>query len=42
LIQRNSATFVPAAIDLRNVALSAPYFHTGQVWSLKEAVGIVT
>jgi cytochrome c peroxidase len=26
---------------LRNVALRAPYFHTGQVWSLKEAVGIM-
>ncbi len=31
--------YVFRAAPLRNVALRAPYFHSGQVWSLKEAVG---
>ena len=26
---------------LRNIALTAPYFHTGQVWSLKVAVAVM-
>ncbi len=26
---------------LRNIALTAPYFHTGQVWDLKEAVAVM-
>lgn len=26
---------------LRNIALTAPYFHTGVVWDLKQAVGIM-
>jgi cytochrome c peroxidase len=26
---------------LRNVALTAPYFHTGQVWDLNEAITIM-
>ena len=26
---------------LRNVELTAPYFHSGQVWDLKQAVGIM-
>jgi len=26
---------------LRNVELTAPYFHTGKVWDLKEAVGVM-
>lgn len=26
---------------LRNVALTAPYFHTGKVWNLKDAVAIM-
>jgi cytochrome c peroxidase len=30
--------FVFRAAPLRNVALRAPYFHTGQVWTLEEAV----
>jgi len=33
--------YVFRAAPLRNVALRAPYFHTGQVWSLKQAVGIM-
>jgi cytochrome c peroxidase len=27
--------------SLRNVALTAPYFHTGQVWDLRQAVAIM-
>jgi cytochrome c peroxidase len=27
--------------QLRNVALTAPYFHSGQVWDLKEAVAVM-
>ncbi|MUT22911.1 c-type cytochrome [Mesorhizobium japonicum] len=27
--------------SLRNVAITAPYFHSGKVWNLKEAVGIM-
>jgi len=26
---------------LRNIALTAPYFHTGQAWDLKQAVGVM-
>lgn len=33
--------FVFRSAPLRNVALRAPYFHTGQVWSLEEAVSIM-
>src|SRR5690606_21633309 len=33
--------YVFRASPLRNVALTAPYFHTGQVWSLTEAVEIM-
>ncbi len=33
--------YVFRSAPLRNVALRAPYFHSGQVWSLKEAVGIM-
>ena len=29
------------AAPLRNVALTAPYFHSGQVWELKDAVAIM-
>src|SRR5690606_7859598 len=29
--------YVFRAAPLRNVALTAPYFHTGQVWTLHEA-----
>jgi cytochrome c peroxidase len=27
--------------SLRNVAVTAPYFHTGRVWDLRQAVGIM-
>jgi cytochrome c peroxidase len=36
-----SDEYVFRAGPLRNVALRAPYFHSGQVWSLKEAVAIM-
>lgn len=36
-----SDDYVFRAGPLRNVALRAPYFHSGQVWSLKQAVGIM-
>ncbi len=33
--------YVFRAAPLRNVALRAPYFHSGRVWNLKQAVGIM-
>jgi cytochrome c peroxidase len=33
--------YVFRAAPLRNVTLRAPYFHSGQVWSLKQAVGVM-
>lgn len=33
--------YVFRAAPLRNVALRAPYFHSGQVWSLKQAVAVM-
>jgi cytochrome c peroxidase len=36
-----SDEYVFRAAPLRNVVLRAPYFHTGQVWSLKQAVGVM-
>jgi cytochrome c peroxidase len=36
-----SDEYVFRARPLRNVALRAPYFHSGQVWSLKQAVGVM-
>ena len=29
------------AAPLRNVAVTAPYFHSGKVWDLKQAVAIM-
>ncbi len=34
-------SYVFRAAPLRNVALTAPYFHSGKVWNLKQAVGIM-
>ena len=34
--------YVFRAAPLRNVALTAPYFHSGKVWDLKEAVQIMS
>lgn len=36
-----SDEYVFRAVPLRNVALTAPYFHTGKVWDLEQAVGIM-
>jgi cytochrome c peroxidase len=33
--------YVFRVAPLRNVALTAPYFHSGQVWDLKQAVGVM-
>jgi len=33
--------YVFRAGPLRNIALTAPYFHSGQVWDLKQAVAIM-
>ncbi len=33
--------YVFRAAPLRNVALTAPYFHSGQVWDLRQAVAIM-
>jgi cytochrome c peroxidase len=34
--------YVFRAAPLRNVALTAPYFHSGKVWDLKQAVAIMS
>ena len=34
--------YVFRAAPLRNVAATAPYFHSGKVWDLKQAVGIMS
>jgi cytochrome c peroxidase len=36
-----SDDYVFRAGPLRNIALTAPYFHSGVVWSLEEAVAIM-
>jgi cytochrome c peroxidase len=36
-----SDEYVFRAAPLRNIALTAPYFHSGQVWDLKQAVSIM-
>lgn len=36
-----SDEYVFRAAPLRNIALTAPYFHSGQVWSLEQAVAIM-
>jgi cytochrome c peroxidase len=33
--------YVFRAPPLRNVALTAPYFHSGKVWNLEQAVGVM-
>lgn len=34
-------SYVFRAAPLRNIALTAPYFHSGKVWSLEEAVSVM-
>jgi cytochrome c peroxidase len=36
-----SDNYVFRAAPLRNIALTAPYFHSGQVWSLEEAIAVM-
>jgi cytochrome c peroxidase len=36
-----SDQYVFRAAPLRNIALTAPYFHSGQVWDLQQAVSIM-
>jgi len=36
-----SDQYVFRAPTLRNIALTPPYFHSGKVWGLKEAVGVM-
>ena len=37
-----SDEYVFRSAPLRNVAVRPPYFHSGQVWSLKQAVGVMS
>ncbi len=39
--QTASDEYVFKAPSLRNIALTPPYFHSGSVWSLEQAVGIM-
>lgn len=39
--QTASDEYVFRASPLRNIALTAPYFHSGEVWSLEEAVALM-
>ena len=34
--------YVFRAAPLRNVAITAPYFHSGKVWDLKQAVAVMS
>jgi cytochrome c peroxidase len=36
-----SDEYVFRAAPLRNIALTAPYFHSGQIWDLEEAVAVM-
>ena len=40
--QTVSDEYVFRVPSLRNIALTAPYFHTGKVWDLRQAVAIVS
>jgi cytochrome c peroxidase len=37
-----SDEYVFRAAPLRNIALTAPYFHSGQVWYLEQAVAVMS
>ena len=39
--QSDDDEYVFKSPSLRNIALTAPYFHSGKVWSLKEAVEVM-
>lgn len=36
-----SDKYVYKSPSLRNIALTPPYFHTGKVWKLKDAVAVM-
>jgi cytochrome c peroxidase len=36
-----SDAYVFRVPTLRNITLTPPYFHTGQVWGLRQAVAII-
>lgn len=38
---KEADAYVFRAAPLRNIALHAPYFHTGSVWTLEEAVNVM-
>lgn len=41
LTRSSTDEYVFRAAPLRNVGLTAPYFHSGQVWDLREAVAVM-
>jgi len=41
LTKTASDEYVFRAAPLRNIALTAPYFHSGQIWDLKQAVAVM-
>jgi cytochrome c peroxidase len=41
ITQSKSDEFVFKAPSLRNIELTPPYFHSGKVWSLREAVQVM-
>ncbi|SDH66921.1 cytochrome-c peroxidase [Pseudomonas panipatensis] len=41
ITKTQSDKYVFRVAPLRNVALTAPYFHSGQVWDLKQAVAVM-
>jgi cytochrome c peroxidase len=41
ITQSKSDEYVFKAPSLRNIELTAPYFHSGKVWNLKEAVQVM-
>jgi cytochrome c peroxidase len=41
ITQSKSDEYVFKAPSLRNIDLSPPYFHSGKIWSLKEAVQVM-
>lgn len=42
ITQAKSDEYVFKSPSLRNIALTPPYFHSGKVWSLKDAVAIMS
>jgi cytochrome c peroxidase len=40
--QTKEDEYVFKSPSLRNITLTTPYFHSGKVWSLKEAVAVMS